>query len=169
MTRALERGDVFFFHRPRVGVAEARTLDDVARFFFVLDPDARGCDRVVVVGRKRLPDPESHERAWALVAEVGRPRELREGLGTRAYQTKTRGLRVQPEARAVGKGRYVLAGHDGHSHLAYALELPREPREAQRMFNLGRDASFIVAVRIPDAPAPPGPGLPRRRRAELPP
>jgi hypothetical protein len=152
-----------------VGVEEARTLDDVARFFFVLDPDTRGCDRMVVVGRKRLPDPERHERAWALVAEVGRPRELREGLGTRAYQTKTRGLRVQPEARTVGQGHYLLADHDGHSHLAYALDLPREPGEAQRMFNLGRDASFIVAVRNPDAPAPPGTGLPRIRRSELPP
>jgi hypothetical protein len=169
MTRELERGDVFFFHRPRVGVAEAGTLDDVAHFFFVLEPDGRGCDRVVVVGRKRLPDPERHERAWALVAEVRRPRELRESLGAHAYETKTRGLRVQPEARAVGEGRYLLADHDGHSHLAYALGVPREPGEAQRMFNLRREASFILAVRNPDAPAPPGTGLPRSRRAHLPP
>lgn len=170
MTRALERGDVFFFYRPRVGVTEVRSLDDVARFFFVLDPDANGRDRLVVVGRKRLPDPERHERVWALVAAVGaRPPELRDDLGPRVYETKTRGLRFQPEARPVGEGRYVLADHDGHTHLAYALELPPQPGEAQQLFNLEREASVIVAVRNPDAPAPPGTGLPRSRRADLPP
>jgi hypothetical protein len=170
MTRVLERGDVFFFYRPRVGVAEARSLDDVARFFFVLHPDAHGRDRLVVVGRKRLPDPERHERVWALVAEVAdRPDELREAVGPRVYPTRTRGLRSQPEARPVGEGRYLLADHDGHSHLAYGLELPPEPGEAQQLFALDREASFIVAVRNPDAPAPPGTGLPRSRRADLPP
>jgi hypothetical protein len=169
MARELERGDVFFFYRPRVGVTEVRSLDDVARFVFVLDPDAHGCDRLLVVGRKRLPDPERHERAWALVAEVTqRPDELRDDLEARTYETRTRGLRQQPGARPVGEGRYVLADHDGHSHLAYALELPAEPGEAQRLFNLHREASFIVAVRNPDSPAPPGTGLPRSRRADLP-
>ena len=170
MTRVLERGDVFFFYRPRVGMAEARSLDDVARFFFVLDPDGRGGDRLVVVGRKRLPDPERHERAWALVAEVARvPEELRDDVGPRVYQAKTRGVRVQPGARPVGEGRYVLADHDGHSHFAYALELPPDPGEAQRVFGIEREASYIVAVRNADAPAPPGAGLPRSRRADLPP
>jgi hypothetical protein len=169
MTRELERGDMFFFYRPRVGVTEVRSLDDVARFVVVLDPDTRGWDRLLVVGRKRQPDPERHERAWALVAEVTpRPDELRDGLEARSYETRTRGLRRQPEARPVGEGRYVLADHDGHSHLAYALELPPEPGEAQRLFNLHREASFIVAVRNPDAPAAPGTGLPRGRRADLP-
>jgi hypothetical protein len=169
MTRVLERGDVFFFYRPRVGVEDARSPDDVARFFFILAPDARGCDRLVVVGRKRLPDPERHERGWALVAELAnRPDELRDAVGRRVYETKTRGVRVQPEARPVGEARYLLADHDGHSHLAYGLELPPEPGEAQRVFGIHREASLIVAVRNPDAPAPPGTGLPRSRRAELP-
>jgi hypothetical protein len=169
MTRVLERGDVFFFYRPRVGVEDARSLRDVARFFLILVPDARGCDRLVVVGRKRLPDPDRHERGWALVAELaGRPDELRDAVGRRVYETRTRGLRVQPQARPVGEGRYLLADHDGHSHLAYGLELPPEPGEAQRVFGIDREASLIVAVRNPDAPAPSGTGLPRSRRAELP-
>jgi hypothetical protein len=170
MTDVLERGHVFFFYRPRVGAGKVRSLDDVARFFFVLDADAHGPDRLVIVGRKRLPDPSRHERGWALVAKVAeRPDELGEDLGPRVYETMTRGLRMQPDARPVGEGRYLLARHDGHAHLAYALELPAEPGEAQRLFNLEREGDFIVAVRNPDAPAPPGTGLPRSRRTELPP
>lgn len=170
MKRVLERGDVFFFYRPRVGIREVRSLEDVGRFSFVLDPDGGGRDRLVIVGRKRLPDPAHRERGWALVAKVtDSAEELSEDFGPRVYETTTRGLREQPGVRPVGEGRYVVAEHDGHSHFAYALELPREPGEAQRLFNLDREGDYIVAVRNPDAPAPPGTGLPRGRRAALPP
>ena len=39
MSEVLERGDIFFFYRPRVGVEQVRSLDDVQRFFVVLRPD----------------------------------------------------------------------------------------------------------------------------------
>jgi hypothetical protein len=74
-----------------------------------------------------------------------------------------------PEARPVGEGRYAIVDHDGHTHLAYVLELPPEPGPAQRTFNIEREASYIVAVRNPEAPAPPGAGLGSKQRAELPP
>ena len=38
MSTTLERGDIFFY-RPRVGIDEVRSLEDVQRFFFVLHPD----------------------------------------------------------------------------------------------------------------------------------
>lgn len=170
MTRAIERGEIVFFHRPRVGVEHVRSIDDVARFTFVLAPADRELERLLIVGRKRLPDPARHERAWALVAGVTTdPKGLGEELAPRVYETRTRGLRMQREARPAGEGRYVIADHDGHSHLAYVLELPHEPGDAQRMFNIQREAGFIVAVRNPEAPAPPGAGLLRGRRAQLPP
>jgi hypothetical protein len=155
---------VFFFYRPKVDADEVRSLDDVARFFFILDPDELDWDRMVVVGRKRLPDAERHERAWALVAEVeASPERVRGDLGPRVYRTKTRGVRVRPTARPVGEGRYVLADHEGHTHLAYGLELPSEPLDAQRLFGIDRQASYIIAVRNPEMPPPPGAGLPRAR------
>jgi hypothetical protein len=170
MTEVLERGDVFFFYRPRVGVEEVRGAADVARLLFVLDPDGRSPARLVVVGRKRLPDPARHERAWAFVDAVAeRPDALRDALLPRTYETRTRGVRVRPAARPAGEGRYALATHERHSHLAYGLELPPEPGEAQRLLNIRREASFIAAVRNPDAPAPAGTGLPRRSRPQLPP
>jgi hypothetical protein len=171
VSRVLERGDVFFFYRPRVGVERVDGLEDVQRFFFVLAPDGSERHRRLIVGRKRLPDPGAHERVWAFVVEVGgAPDDLLDDIERKAYETRTRGLRVQPEARSAGEGRYLIADHDGrHTHLVHMLELPREPGEAQRLFNIRREASFVVAVRNPDAPAPPGSGLPPRRRPELPP
>lgn len=169
MSRVLEQGDVFFFYRPRVGLDEVRRLEDVQRFFLVLEPDGRALFRRLIVGRKRLPDVHAHERAWAFVAEVATdPEALRGELEQVAYQTRTRGARVQPEARPAGEGRYALVDHDGHTHLAYVLELPPSPGEAQRLFRIEREASYVIAVRNPDAPAPPGTGLPPRRRPEYP-
>lgn len=163
MSTELERGDVFFFYRPRVGIEEVRSLQEVQRFFFVLHPDGDARLREIIVGSKRLPEVEPHERAWAFVARVtDSAAYAREELGGRIYQTKTRGERVQPDTRAAGEGRYAIVDHDGHSHLAYALELPQEPGEAQRTFRIEREASYIVAVRNPDAPTPPRMSPPAR-------
>jgi hypothetical protein len=169
MSRVLEQGDVFFIYRPRVGVEEVRGLDDVQRFFLVLEPEQRGLFRRLVVGRKRLPDVRGHERVWAFVAEVTEdPKGLRGELERTVYETRTGGVRVQPEARPAGEGRYALVDHDGHTHLAYVLELPPHPGAAQRVFRIEREASYVIAVRNPDAPAQPGTGLPPRRRPQYP-
>ncbi|HEY2319234.1 MAG TPA: hypothetical protein VGH67_13105 [Solirubrobacteraceae bacterium] len=156
MTAELERGDIYFFYRPRVNVDEVRSLDDVQRLFFVLHVDGTHRLRDIIVGTKHLPDPDSHERVWAFVAQVSdRAEDLRAELRQRTYETKTRGERRQPPARPAGEGRYVIADHDGHSHLAYVLELPPELGDAQRAMRIEREASYVVAVRNPDAPAPP--------------
>ena len=168
----LERGDIFFFYRPRVGVPEVQRLEDVQRLFFILHPGRGERPRRIVVGSKRLPDPERHERAWAFVADVAvDPSQLRDELRASAHETKTRGTRFQPEARPAGKGRYAIVDHDRHSHLAYVLELAQSPGEAQRVMRIGPEGSYIVAVRNPETPAPPGtallgpgPALPQRLR-----
>src|SRR5690349_223915 len=89
MTAILERGDVCFFYRPRVDREAPEGAGDVQRFLLVLEPDGQQRYRVIVVGRKHLPDAERHERAWALVAEVGRRSELADELGPKTYHTKT--------------------------------------------------------------------------------
>jgi hypothetical protein len=42
MSTELERGDIFFFYRPRVDTTEVRSLEDVQRFFFILHPEPSG-------------------------------------------------------------------------------------------------------------------------------
>lgn len=164
MTTELERGDIYFFYRPRVNVDEVRSLDDIQRLSLDLKVGGTRRLREIIVGTKHLPDPDRHERVWALVSRVSDHAddpgpELRE----RTYETRSRGARRQPAARPAGEGRYMIAVHDGHGHLAYVLELPHRPGEAQRALRIEREASYIVAVRNPDAPAAPGVGSPGRR------
>lgn len=163
MSRVVEEGDVFFFYRPRVDTDEVGGLRDVQRFFLVLKPGRDRRYRRVVVGRKRL-------RTGAFVAEVADdPAELRDDVEGAVYETRTRGVRVQPPARPAGEGRYAIVEHDGHTHLAYVLELPRGPGPAQEAFGIRPEASYVVAVRNPDAEAPPGVGLRSEQRADFPP
>lgn len=170
MTEVLERGDVFWFYRPRVGVEEAHDLDDVQRLFVILKPDGARRYRRLIVGRKRMPDPASHEREWAFVAEVTEdPAELHDDIERTEYETKTRGVRVQPPARPAGEGRYLIADHDGHTHVATALELPPRPGAVQRRLGILERCNYIVAVRNPDVEVPRGAGLPPERRANFPP
>jgi hypothetical protein len=168
MTEILEQGELQFFYRPRVGVEQVRGLGDVQRFFLALAPEGKRGFRRLIVGRKRLPDPSAHEREWAFVAEVtDNPEEVRDDLERFEYRTRTRGVRVQPEARPVGAGVYAVIEHDGHTHLVYALDQQGEPDPIQRELGIRHEASYIVTVRNPDAPAPPGMG--RQPGPDLPP
>jgi hypothetical protein len=152
----LEEGRVYFFYRPPVGEAEVDDIEDVERLRVVLR--SRGTDRfrVLVIGRRRLP---RHERLWATVVDVveGADR-LRGALGPRTYETRTHGRCEVPAACLAGEGVYVLARHGDHTHLAYELLHPQRAGDVQRELNLQRRASFIIMVRNPEVPSPPGAG-----------
>src|SRR4051794_29742879 len=125
MSEVLERGDALFFYRPRVGVVDVCALSDVQRFFVILKPEGDRPFRRLIVGRKRLPDPRSHEREWAFVIEVTHdPAELRAEADD------------EPRARPAGAARYVIVDHGGHTHLAYALASPPGPERVQRELNI---------------------------------
>jgi hypothetical protein len=158
----LERGEIFFFYRPRVNRESVEGSQDVQRLSIVLVPRGRRVARRLILGRKRLPDPEAHERFWGFVDEVAdRPEQVERELDRGTYETKTRGLRVQPAARPAGEGVYGIVRHDDHTHLAYQLELPQRLGEVQRELKIEREASFIIAVKNPDLPSPAGLGNPR--------
>lgn len=145
VSRILERGDIFFFYRPRVNAARAYDFEDVQRFFFVLRPDGKRLFREIIVGRKRLPDPDSHEREWAFVAEVSpRASELEDELEADVYDTKTRGLRVEPEARPRGRGtlraRRPRRSHPSRGRAGVAAS-PR--RRAEDLLHRAGDATYL--------------------------
>jgi hypothetical protein len=155
--RVVERGDVWFFFRPRVEQHAPRGEDDVQRFLVVLAPDGRRVFRLVTIGRKHLParTRRRRERNWGYVMKVaGAPEDVESELRGYRYTTKTRGDREQPSARPAGEGRYAIARHAKHTHLAYALARPSAPGEVQRELGIEASASFVVAVKNPWWPTP---------------
>ena len=149
--RVLERGDIFFFYRPRVEEQDPEGIEDIQRLLMVLSPEGRSRYRLIVIGRKRLPDAAERNRFWGFVDHVtDTPEELIDELRSQKYGTKTRGVRHLPAARPAGEGVYRLVRHDDHTHLIYALELPRHPNEVQRELNIERKADYIVSVMNPE-------------------
>ena len=172
MTRVTEQGDIFFCYRPKVDAQHVGGLDDVARFYIILKPVDKARFRRMIVGRKRLPTVDDHERTWGFIDLVtDKANEFEDELDPYTYETKTRGTRVEPAARPAGEGVYAIVEHYGHTHIAYALELPKTPGPVQEAFRIRPQASLIVTVRNPDAPPPPDQpraGLPPSRKPDYP-
>jgi hypothetical protein len=168
----LERGNIFFFYRPRVEEEAPESIDDVQRFHMVLRPENRQVFRLLVVGQKKLPDPSrggGGNRAWGYVeAADTQPNRIRDRLRAETYQTRTRGERHQPAARPIGEGVYRIVRHGDHTHFVYALELPRRKGEAQEEFNVQDEASYIITVKNPAARSPPRAGLSPKQNADYP-
>jgi hypothetical protein len=164
----LEEGGIFFFYRPRVGSTEVHGRQDVQRHLVVLAAERPSkIYRLLVVGRKKLPEltegQHPERRNWAFVDRVtSDPLDIHRELVAVAYETKTRGMRFLPAAKPVGEGRYQIVRHGKHTELAYALELPRRPGPAQHAFGILKQASYIIAIRNPEAGSPAGvPSAPR--------
>src|SRR2546430_3720374 len=162
MPQVLERGDIYFLYRPRVEQTSASGLEDIQRFFMILSPRGKPMHRLIVIGRKRLPEIEDeHERNWGFVQMVARnPDDLKGELGRIVYATKTRGERHLAPTRPAGEGVYAIVAHDSHTHLAFTVELPTRPGEVQEELNIPKQGSYIIAIRNPEIAAPPGLGLP---------
>src|SRR5271165_4296805 len=112
----LERGDIYFLYRPRVQHSEAHGAADVERLYIVLKPWRSYKYRLLIIGRKKLPDPEEHNRFWAFVWRVYHDRAaLVEELGPKQYETKTRGERIVPPARPAAEGIYAIIRHGNHT------------------------------------------------------
>lgn len=167
----LERGDIYMVFRPTVGTDDPDALEDVQRFYLILSKRGDKRYRLLVIGRKRLPDParRGQARAWGFVEAVSRkPEDIEDALDEACYQTKTRGERTRPAARPVGEGVYRIVRHGDHTHLVYALELPEEPGEVQDALNIEPQASYIISVKNPEALTPARAGLRARRKASFP-
>jgi hypothetical protein len=169
MAQVLEEGDIFFCYRPAVDADRVRGLADVQRFFVIMKPRTKPVFRRLIIGRKHLPGAEEHERTWAAVDLVtSHPEEIEDDLDPAGYETRTRGRRQVQAARPAGEGVYAVASHNGHTHLAYALELPDRPGPVQLELNINPEASLVITVRNPDLPAPTRSGIPPSRGANYP-
>lgn len=68
----VEEGRVYFLYRPRVNVDHPTSVDDIQRFFMILAPTSRpkAPFRLLIIGKKRLPVPEKHERFFGFVEKT---------------------------------------------------------------------------------------------------
>lgn len=153
MTNEIERGDIFFFYRPKVG---AERSSDVQRFYVVLANSS--VYRLLILGSNRLPDGGDRStptgRIWGLVRSVSSDSSTLESiLKGGEYETKTKGRRHLPPAAPVGEGRYAIVKYDGTTQLVFRLKRPKSGELAETL-NLRQEASFIVAVKNPDISMP---------------
>ena len=163
----LEEGDIYFFYRPKKDSSEVKDIDDIRRFFMVTSSERRHGNksndrekqkqfyRLFVIGKKALPEirkseARASERYWARVGGIFE--ELND-LTSELYSDE---FRKGDAARPVGAGKYVIVKHQNHVEIAYVLETPNEPGEAQEELGIEKEASFIISVINPKNPAPQG-------------
>ncbi|MDQ2803793.1 MAG: hypothetical protein M3Y41_14385 [Pseudomonadota bacterium] len=164
----VEQGDVDFVFRPKVDQPDPAGLEDVERFFVVLRPRTPRVWRLLVIGRKRLPEIDAHERNWGFVDLVTRSvTDVRKALAAATYETKTRGERRLPAARPAGEGTYALIRQRPTLHLVYRLELPEQPGPVQTALGIERQGNFVLSLKNPAKPAPSGVGLNEKRKPKL--
>jgi len=166
---SLEEGDIFFFFRPTVNEDDPEGLGDVQNFGFVLRADGARIVRSMLVGRKRMPDTEKHERHWGMIDVVAKSaKDIEPGFRETHEDTKTRGEQVTPAARPAGEGRYAISLQDGQMHLSYALELPERRGDVQKTFKIPREGSYAISVKNPEKGSPEYAGLREEDKAEYP-
>ncbi len=159
----LEEGDIYFFYRPKKNSQNVKDMEDVRRFFMVTAPedkyinskDKKQFYRLLVIGKKSLPEirkseARASERFWARVGGIFEDKnELTKELFSDEF-------RKGDGARPAGFGKYVIVRHKNHSEIAYVLETPEEPGEAQKEFGIEKEASYIISVINPKKPTPSG-------------
>lgn len=165
----VEEGDIFFLYRPKVNEDEPAGLDDVQRFEMVMRP--RGGDklRVMVIGKKRLPDIADNEREWGFVESVkSSGKALEKDTREETRETGTRGEQTDPAIRPAGEGVYAVSLEDGQMHLSFALELPEEPGAVQQALRIPPEASYALSIKNPEKGQPANAGLSEEGKADYP-
>lgn len=151
--RVIESGDIFFFYRPKIDTEEVHDIDDVQRFYMITCKDINVDDenknrnknyRLFMLGSKKMP--EIVERNWALniLTSSNLDKIHNELLIPAEYTTKTRGKRRLSPAQPAGEGKYSITRHDGHTELAYILEIPEIPGKTQLEFEIKRQAILYL-------------------------
>ena len=169
--RIIESGDIFFFYRPKIDSEEVKDIEDVQRFYMVMSQDISTSKdnknknkdknyRLFLLGRKKMPEivkgeSTSEERNWALnILSSSNPEEIHNELLSAEYSTKTKGKRRLAAAQPAGEGKYSIIKHDGHTELAYILEIPEVPGPTQKEFEIKKEASYIISVKNPEIVIP---------------
>ena len=146
----LERGTITFLYRPRVEEQHPDELEDVQRLLLLLSPEGSAFQRLIAVGRKRLPRSTRRDRFWGFIDLVLTHYDMHAALGAQVYGTKTRGLRHLPAARAFAEGTYEVEAHGPHSHLRWSTERFASEDPLAGEIPVEHDADYILTIANPD-------------------
>ncbi len=151
--RTIEKGSITFLYRPRVEEQHPEGLEDVQRLLVLIAPDGAEYERLIAIGRKRLPRSSRRDRFWGFVDLVLTPYDMNSALGAQVYGTKTRGLRHLPAARAFAGGNYAIREHGPHAHLEWRVTHVSSSDPVALDVTLESEASYIITIANPDPTA----------------
>ncbi|CAK7226395.1 hypothetical protein SCUCBS95973_006185 [Sporothrix curviconia] len=171
--RVLEKGTIYFFFRARINIDDPQSLDDVARTYIILKPQATGAGesnsssghcRLLALPKKVLPRTgRDRFMAFVLKADASYTELQNEFLtgsepGPQADGDSTdQSEKHYPAATAFGEGVYAIIGTGRESHLAYVLSLPEQLGAVQKQLGLtSKQGCFIVSAKNPAFPMPGG-------------
>ena len=144
----IEGGRITLLYRPRVEEQHPDELRDVQRLLLLFSPRDSAFERLIVIGRKRLP---SHrDRYWGFVDLVLTPDDMSAALDAQIYGTKTRGLRHLPAARAFAEGTYEIVTHGSHAHLRWSVQRISKDDPIAMELHIEEEADSIVTIANPD-------------------
>lgn len=149
----LERGSIAFLYRPRVEEQHPDELDDVRRLLLLLSPAGSPFERLIAIGRKRLPRSARRDRLWGFVDLVLTTYDMHAALGAQVYGTKTRGLRHLPAAGAFADGTYEVETHGPHSHFRWHLERFAFDDPVAADLPVEHESDYILTIANPDPSA----------------
>ncbi|RIB00573.1 hypothetical protein C2G38_2157487 [Gigaspora rosea] len=118
--------------------------------------EAIGKTRVIILGKKKLPEINKHDCFWGFVDQAFNNLE-----DVKKFFTPS-------EYRLLGRGAYDIVDHHNRSHLAYVLEIPEDPFKLQLDFNISKKGSYALTVKNPDIANPRNTGLTDNEKAAFP-
>ncbi|CAG8753106.1 10833_t:CDS:2 [Gigaspora margarita] len=118
--------------------------------------EAIGKTRVIILGKKKLPEINKHDCFWGFVDQAFNNLE------------DVKNFFSPSEYRLLGRGAYNIVDHNNRSHLAYVLEIPEDPFKLQLDFNVSKKGSYALTVKNPTIANPRNTGLTDDEKAAFP-
>lgn len=162
----LQKGNIYFFYRPKVQHSYAHGIDDVQGFLIVLKPTEINKYIIIRIGKKRLPEEATF---FCFVEKVcSNIDDLKDAFNEEHYQTSSDGKRDVGAAQCVAEGKYFFVEHDQHTHLCFQSENIEKENDLLKEFNLTEKGDYLISIKNPEKPSPLGAGLPAEEKAAYP-
>ncbi|WP_010299694.1 hypothetical protein [Candidatus Odyssella thessalonicensis] len=160
----LQKGNIYFFYRPKVQHLFAHTIDEVQGLLLVFKPVDLNKYIIVRVGKKKLPEDSPY---FAFVEKVCSSLEdLKEAFKEEHYETSTQENKDVGAAQCVGEGKYLFLDHEQHTHLCFQLTNMAAASDLPKEFHLTPSGDYLISVKNPQKSSTAG--LPSQEKATYP-